>query len=172
MQGFWTGFEKSAMKQVSTVGIIAIDGKKILMGKRKDNQKWTTPGGHLDKGEKPIKGAIRETWEESGIDLDEDDLIHVKSITVKKPDGEKLKVHAFKAFLGSDELTKPTTENDPDDEVYSWKWVKMKPHLPKDILDNLHVPLGRNVLLDNLGIKPLAGEAKTAFWAGFTKEVV
>lgn len=172
MKGFWRGFEKAAMKQVATVALIAVDGKKLLMGKRKDNQKWTTPGGHMEKGEKPIQGAIRETWEEAGINLDEEDLIHVKSNLVKKPNGEKLKVHAFKAFFGTDELTKPTTKNDPDDEVYGWKWVKMKPSLPKEILDNLHVPLGRNVLLDNLGIKHPATQAKTAFWADLAKGVL
>ena len=36
----------------------------ILMGKRNDNDKWTTPGGHLDKGECPYEGAIRELKEE------------------------------------------------------------------------------------------------------------
>src|SRR4051812_2730528 len=104
MQAFWGGFEKRAMKEVATVGIIDIDGRKILMGKRRDNGKWTGPGGHLEGKEKPIDGAIRETWEEAGIRLGDDDLIHVKSKLIKKPAGEKLRVHAFKVFVGTDHL--------------------------------------------------------------------
>lgn len=174
MQAFWEEFEKAAMKQVSTVAIIDRDRSTILMGKRKDNQKWTTPGGHLDNGEKPLAGAVRETWEEAGIDLKPSDLKHVKSILVKKPGGEKLRVHAFTAFFGKEDLAKPTTKYDPDDEVYGWKWVKMKDGLPPDIEGHLHVPLGRNVLLDNIGIKPRkpSQESKTAFWSGFSRGVV
>lgn len=170
MKGFWKGFEKAAMKQVATVALIK--GDHLLMGKRKDNQKWTTPGGHLDKGETPIAGAVREVWEESGIDLKPEDLTHLANRLVNKPNGEKLQVYAFKKNFGPGESVKPTTKNDPDDEVYGWKWVKMRPHLPKDIMTSLHVPLGRNVLLDNLGIKHPAGEAKTALWAGFMKGAV
>lgn len=177
MLDFWSGFEKRAMKEVATVGIIDVDGRKLLMGKRKDNGRWTNPGGHLEEGESPIVGAIREVHEEAGIRLGDDDLIHLKSKVVTKPGGEKLKIHAFKVFFGSDRLPKTTTRNDPDEEVHGWKWVPMPGGLPKDIRENLHVPLGRNVLLDNLNLsepnetlKPSTA-LKTAFWAGFVKGV-
>jgi 8-oxo-dGTP pyrophosphatase MutT (NUDIX family) len=175
MRDFWEGFQKRAMKEVATVGIIDVDGRKLLMGKRKDNGRWTNPGGHLDPGETPIHGAIREVKEEAGISLGEDDLIHIKSKTVTKPGGEKLKIHAFKVFFGSDRLPRTTTRNDPDDEVHGWKWIPMPGGLPKEIRDNLHVPLGRNILLDSLNLseenetlKP-AGGLKEAFWRGFRK---
>jgi 8-oxo-dGTP pyrophosphatase MutT (NUDIX family) len=156
MRGFWQGFEKRAMKEVATVGIIDVDGRKLLMGKRRDNGKWTTPGGHLDKGEKPLQGAIREVFEEAGIRLGEDDLIHLKSRTINKytpsGPGEKMKVHAYKVFFGSDRLPKTTVRNDPDEEVHGWQWVPMAGGLPKEIREALHVPLGRNILLDNLNL--------------------
>jgi len=174
MDDFWSGFTKRAMKEVSTVGIIDIDKRTLLMGKRRDNQKWTTPGGHLEAGEKPLLGAIREVREESGVELGEDDLIHVKSKVVTKPGGEKLKIHAFKAFFGSERLPQTTVKYDPDDEVYRWKWVPMPGGLPKEIKENLHVPLGDNVLLDNLNLsapdetlEPGKGLSKAAFWGGF-----
>lgn len=166
MSGFWSGFQKRAMKEVSTVGIIDVDGRKLLMGKRKDNQKWTTPGGHLDPKEKPIDGAVREVFEESGIRLGDDDLIHVKSKTIRKytpsGPGEKMRIHAFKVFFGSGRLPKTTIRHDPDEEVYGWKWVPMAGGLPKDIRGNLHVPLGKNVLLDNLNLSPADETLKPA----------
>lgn len=177
MRRFWSGFQKEAMRQVATVGLIDVDGRKLLMGLRKDNGRWTNPGGHLEKGESPIRGAIREVKEESGIKINEDDLVHLKSRVVTKPGGEKLKIHAFKVFFGSDRLPKTTTKHDPDEEVHEWKWIPMAGGLPKDVRSNLHVPLGRNVLLDNLNLsepnetlKPAAG-LKTAFWQGFQKGV-
>lgn len=178
MREFWSGFKKEAMKQVASVGIIDVGGRKLLMGKRKDNGRWTNPGGHLEKGESPIEGAIREVKEEAGITLHEDDLIHLKSKVVTKPGGEKLKIHAFKVFFGSDRLPKTTTKNDPDEEVHSWQWFPMAGGLPAHVRTNLHVPLGRNILLDNLNLsasnetlKPAEG-LKVAFWNGFLKGAV
>ena len=174
--GFWGGFEKRAMREVATVGIIDVDGRKLLMGKRRDNGRWTNPGGHLEKGENPIDGAVREVHEESGIRLGDDDLIHIKSKTVTKPGGEKLRVHAYKAFFGSDRLPKTTTAHDPDKEVHGWKWVPMANGLPSEVHNNLHVPLGRNVLLDHLNLskpgellEPAEALTKKAFWTGFLK---
>lgn len=40
----------------------------LLMHHRKLNQ-WFQPGGHLDVGENPLEGAIREAMEESGINM-------------------------------------------------------------------------------------------------------
>lgn len=137
------GFFKKAMKQVGVVGVF--HNGKILMGKRKDNQKWTTPGGHLEGDENPSNGAARELEEEAGIKLDPSKLDHVTTKDVKKPDGEELKIHAFKVDLKE----KPSTsvKNDPDDEVYRWQWFDIN-----SIPTPLHVDK-ENVMFDALNIK-------------------
>ena len=43
-------------------------GDHILMGKRRDNQKWTFPGGHVEPQETMKEGAMRELKEETGIE--------------------------------------------------------------------------------------------------------
>lgn len=148
------------MKEVAAVAVIK-DGK-LLMGKRKDNGKWTNPGGHLEKGEDPQIGAAREVKEEAGIEVAPDNLRHLESRVIKKPNGKKLKIHAFKVVL----THAPTSmKEDPDDEVHRWHWVSITPPLNKDIFDNLHVPMEDNLIITNLGVTM----EKNAFYLGFEK---
>ena len=57
--------------QVGTAMIITKDDKVLLM-KRKGphgHGTWSTPGGHLEFGETPEQGAVREAKEEVGVDV-------------------------------------------------------------------------------------------------------
>ena len=143
---FWVSFYKagSLRKEVSCVAILH-DGK-ILMGRRRDNNLFTNPGGHLEPDEDPAAGAIREVKEEAGIDLDPKQLEHLVSKEVTTPTGKKYLIHAYKYDLGK---AVPTSmKEDPDAEVQKWQWLSMP--LDKEVLDNLHSP--KNVLLDALGL--------------------
>ena len=40
---------------------------RFLLIMHKKTGKWLPPGGHLDKGEEPHKGALRELREETGV---------------------------------------------------------------------------------------------------------
>lgn len=66
--------------------ILEKDGKIFLI--RRANTGWadgmlTIPSGHVDKGDKIIYTAIKETQEEAGVLIDEKDLefVHVDYIT-------------------------------------------------------------------------------------------
>lgn len=156
---FWKAFYKQAeawkpaRNEVGCVGVVH-DGK-MLMGKRRDNGKWTNPGGHLDPGEAPIDGAIRELYEEAGIKAEKKDLVHLVSEKVTTPQGKKYVIHAYKYEIKD----KPSTsmKEDPDAEVHRWQWVNYEP-MSKDILDNLHSP--KNCILKEMGIM---GQEKAAF---------
>lgn len=140
---FWGGFQKSAeeklRKEVSTVAII--HECKILIGKRKDNQKWTFPGGHLDPGEDPHSGALRETREEAGLTLSE-----AKYLGTWKADNG----YTVNCFLGKVSDGKTTMRDDPDNEVYRWHWMPIPPK--QEVLDNLHVPFESNCLMEAIGL--------------------
>lgn len=54
--------------------IIRDDNGHILMQKREDFRVWTTPGGQMDYGETLEQAARRETYEETGIEVELDGL--------------------------------------------------------------------------------------------------
>ena len=140
MRYFWKSFLKTAevlRKEVSTVAVIK-DGK-MLMGKRRDNGKYTAPGGHLDKGEEPLDGAVRELFEESGIEAKPSDLKFIR--TIKNPENGYV-VHGYRLDL--DKHPGTSMKNDPDGEVYRWHFMDVNKIEDK----NLHVPRSKgNVLL-------------------------
>lgn len=58
------------MKKVSA-GVVITNGRVVLGVK---SYKWDLPKGEIEKGEKPIEAAVRETKEETGLKLNPKDL--------------------------------------------------------------------------------------------------
>ena len=84
-------------------------GKSYLIGKRRDNGKLTFPAGHLNEGEDPKAGAIRELKEETGFDaLD----VISKGVFEDRPG---VMIYVYEAKVSN----KPNLENDPDQEFQS-----------------------------------------------------
>lgn len=108
--------------RIVTVGVIA--GTQILTGLRRDNGKWTNPGGHMDEGESLVGAAIRETKEEAGIDLDPSDLELVSSERVISHNtGKEFSVFCFIARIPKE---RASGKNDPDKEISQWKWIPIE----------------------------------------------
>jgi 8-oxo-dGTP diphosphatase len=58
----------NSVKPAAAVAIFDSDGR-ILLLRRKDNEKWTMPGGTLDFGESLTDCAVREVREETGFNI-------------------------------------------------------------------------------------------------------
>lgn len=66
-------------------GITAVvldDDGRLLLGRRADTGRWALITGILDPGEQPADGAVRECWEETGVDIRVERLT---SVTVSEP---------------------------------------------------------------------------------------
>lgn len=62
------------------VGVLVIEQGKLLLVKRAmspEKGKWSLPAGFLDQGDDPQQAAIREVWEETGLQVAIDRLIDV-----------------------------------------------------------------------------------------------
>lgn len=74
------------------VAIIIFDEEnRVLLQKRSDVGLWGIPSGHVEAGETVIEAAIREVWEETGLNIRINRLIGVysdpKSQVFKYPNG-------------------------------------------------------------------------------------
>lgn len=133
-------------RQVASIAVFDAAGR-MLWGRRRDSGKWTTPGGHLNAGESPVDGAVRELKEETGIAVAASSLQAVGSIQV----ADDLVVHAFR--LDTEAITPGRSfayDDDPDAEVSEWVWIcSAKGDLPPHIRENLHA--SKNALIE-LGV--------------------
>jgi 8-oxo-dGTP pyrophosphatase MutT (NUDIX family) len=134
-------------KRIRVASVAVINDGKILMGQRRDNNRWTLPGGHIEEGETSLIGGQRELLEETGIGMSPQKFKAIGySDVLSYPDNKPIRVYAFKV-----KYTGPTTmQNDPDGEVKRWHWFDMK-NMPDKVMKNMHVK-GKNVVLDKLGI--------------------
>ena len=55
------------LSPVLCVEAVVLREGKILLIQRSDDQTWAMPGGLLEVGESPARGAERELWEEAGM---------------------------------------------------------------------------------------------------------
>jgi ADP-ribose pyrophosphatase YjhB (NUDIX family) len=56
--------------EVGVHAVVFVNQDRILLAHRRDMDLWDLPGGGLDAGELPTEGVIRETKEETGLDVE------------------------------------------------------------------------------------------------------
>ncbi|WP_018025121.1 NUDIX hydrolase [Corynebacterium ulceribovis] len=78
------------------------DEMEVLLVKRADNGEWTPVTGIIDPGEEPDTAAMRETKEETGLDIRLEKLVWVRTVgpvTYDNGDESLYLDHAFLATL-------------------------------------------------------------------------
>ena len=63
---------------VPSVNVVVVnDAGDVLLIRRSDNDNWAVPGGAIDLGESMVQAAVRETWEETGIECEITGLVGI-----------------------------------------------------------------------------------------------
>ena len=115
------------------VGVYIFNHKnQVLLGLRKSNHAhdtWCPPGGRMEYGETNEQAAIRETKEETGLNiLPEDISLETATNDFFKESGKHyITLHMFcKKFSGSPQVMEP-------DKCAEWKWFDLD-NLPENLM--------------------------------------
>lgn len=132
--------------------ILINDKNEILFLVRNKNDdfepgKYCLPGGHVDKNENPQFAAKRELEEETGINIEIDDLNHIGDYI-----DSSIVIHYFYAkFNGEPKVLE-------EREQIQWEWVNIKDITDKPLLMNLAENLQKiDLPLNSLNPKLIPG---------------
>ena len=95
-----TGYLRELRKKVghdllalpSAAVVLHDEHGRVLMGLHSDRNIWVLPGGLIEPGEIPADGAVRETWEETGLLIDVTEILGVyggKELIVDYVNGDR-----------------------------------------------------------------------------------
>ncbi|WP_405666245.1 NUDIX hydrolase [Streptomyces sp. NBC_00055] len=73
----WRSTSTPPLHSVSVAGAVVREDGRLLAIRRADNGTWELPGGVLELDEAPEDGVRREVWEETGIQVEVDELTGV-----------------------------------------------------------------------------------------------
>lgn len=123
--------------QTGSAIIIENENKEILLQERTDRNMWGLPGGCQDLGEQLEETAIREAKEETGLNLNKEDLVLIDTLSgnLRKnsyPNGDI--VYNNTSLYLVKVLTKDTTNMKGDSETKRLKFFKPT-ELPDNIMD-------------------------------------
>jgi len=104
-------------------GVIVKCGDKILLCKRNNLGSfpgmWSIPGGKLEEGETTQEGAKREFFEETAVDIQNQDLVFVGIIPRHTRDGKKIKGLMYVYLLNVENPLYPDLLNAIDGEEHT-----------------------------------------------------
>ena len=129
------------MRNITSAGVLVKSGDKVLLCHatgQKDNRGWGLPKGRVDVGESDSQAAVRETFEECGLRISENDITPLTQVEYRSNDENGPVFKTLKIFLhdGNEDLQKTSlvctsyfspywkdNKNVKIPEIDKFKWV-------------------------------------------------
>jgi len=127
-------YVKFKVKSRLGTGIVIVNEKgEILLGKRIKTGQWTLPGGKVEKGETYEETIVRETKEETGLDIE---IVKTLGLAESIIDGAHWR---YQNFVGRAKGGEPKDEKG---KIEGWKWIA-----PDKLPKNIYEPSGKTLKL-------------------------
>lgn len=126
-------------KRMDVVGCyLEHDGQFVLLHRpahKSSGNRWGLPAGKVDPGEDIVTAMVRETFEETGVQLSASDLRHIGSVYVR--DAFDVHYHMFVCVLAE----RPDVSINPN-EHQAYRWVSPEEALAMDLIHDLDECIG------------------------------
>ncbi|MDB9723640.1 NUDIX domain-containing protein [Polaribacter sp.] len=99
--------------------LIVEDSSMFVLQKKEEKKRFVLVGGFLKKRESPEEGLIREVYEETGVNLTNENIKYYASTTIVDSNKNALTRHYFLLIKNGQKY-----ENKEPDKFKSLKWVK------------------------------------------------
>lgn len=126
----------------SSSAVVVNDAGEILLIRRSDNDNWAIPGGAMDLGESLVDTAVRETLEETGVQVEVTGLVGIytdpRHVILYTSNGEARQEFSV-VFTARPIGGEPT----PSDESQEVRWTA------EDVLPSLQMDRSMRMRLDH-----------------------
>jgi len=126
----YTEFPKDFIYPVEASCCVCEHNDTILLLKRHpekwEGNRWNVPGGKVERGETPEQAALRETFEESGLKLSEQNLEYIKTMYIRTDNRDNI-LHLFRASF---DILPQITLREEEAVEFTWKPLQEACRMP------------------------------------------